>query len=110
MLLRGRCYDSGALLQAGLFVGAGRYGHLSVDKAGHKLCPVLLVGRFFNPVFKGAVIVDGNFRHISKQETKILHHKVLVVEKWTFYLSDMITACSQHVVLACWMDRVLSSQ
>ena len=90
----------GASLQVGPFVGASKYGCLSVDKAGHKLCPVLLVGRFFNPVLKGAVIIDGNFRHICKQETKILHHKVLVVEKWMSYLLDMTTACSQH--LLCW--------
>jgi hypothetical protein len=51
-----------------------------------------------NSIFEGAVVVDGDFRHIGKKKTEIFHNIVFVVEEWASYFSNIVTARSQHLL------------
>jgi hypothetical protein len=56
----------GASSRSWPFVRMSRYFCLPVDETSHELVPVLLMGRFLNPILEGAVIVNGDFRYVRK--------------------------------------------
>jgi hypothetical protein len=58
----------------------------------------LLIGGLTNPIFEGAVVVDGDFRYVGKKKMEIFHNIVFVMEEWATYSSNIVTACSQHLL------------
>ncbi len=59
---------SGALSRSWPFVRARREFCLPVNEAGYKLVLVLLLECFLNPVFWGAVVIDGDLRYVCEKE------------------------------------------
>ncbi len=58
----------------------------------------MLVGGLADPIFEGAVVIDGDFRYTGKKKTEIFHNIVFVVEEWASYLSNIVTAHSWHLL------------
>ncbi len=94
---------AGALSWLRPFVRADRNDSMSISKAHDQLVPVLLVCCFFYPVLEGAVLIDGNFRYVSKEEVKIFDNVVFVVKEAMSNLANSVETCGQH--LLCWPVR-----
>ena len=47
-----------------------------------------------------AVVVDGDFWYVGKEETQVSHDEVFVVEERASHSSNVVAACGQH--LLCW--------
>ena len=60
------------MLRGGIMISPivrpSRYHCLSIGKAVNKAVPILLVGCFPNPVLERAVVIDGDFWYIRKEE------------------------------------------
>jgi hypothetical protein len=69
-----------------------------ICEACKKVVPVLFVEGFVDPVFQGAVLINGNFRDIREEKAKILDNVILVVEERPPYTTDIVAACSQHLL------------
>jgi hypothetical protein len=80
------------------FCGTCGDGGLTICEACKKVVPVLFVEGFVDPVFEGAVLVNGNFRNIHKKETKILDDVILVVEKGAPNATNIVAARSHHLL------------
>ncbi len=51
-----------------------------------------------DPILEGAVVVDSNFRDVSKEKGKILDNIILVVKEGATNSANIITACSQYLL------------
>jgi hypothetical protein len=51
-----------------------------------------------DPILEGAIVINGDFRYVGKKKMEIFHNIVFVVEEWASYLSNIVTACSQHLL------------
>ncbi len=80
------------------FVRPNGYYRLSVCETVDKFIPILLVGCFLNPILDRAVVVDGDFRYVGKEETQVSHDEVFVVEKRSSHSSNVVAACGQHLL------------
>ena len=100
LVLRGGIVIPGASSGSWPFVRPNGYYSLSVGETVDKFIPILLVGCFFNPILERAVVVDGDFRYVGKEETQVSHDEVFVVEERASHLSNVVAARSQH--LLCW--------
>ena len=73
---------------------------MSVGETVDEFIPILLVGCFLDPILERAVVVDGDFRYVGKEETQVSHDEVFVVEERASHSSNVVAACGQH--LLCW--------
>ncbi len=51
-----------------------------------------------DPIFEGAIVVDSNYRDISKEKANNLDDIILVVKEGATNSANIITACSQHLL------------
>ena len=100
LVLRGGIVIPGASSWPWPVVRPSGYYRLSISETVDKFIPVLLVGCFLNPVLERAVVVDGDFRYVGKEETQVSHDEVFVVEERTSHSLSVVAACGQH--LLCW--------
>ncbi len=58
----------------------------------------MLIGGLKDQIVEGAVVINVDFRYVGKKKTEIFHSIAFVVEEWASYLSNIVTACSQHLL------------
>ncbi len=75
---------------------------MSIHETLNKLIPVLFVGGFFNPALERFKCINCDLRGIRKQELEVLHNKILVVEKGSSDLPNLVTVL--EVLLPTWFD------
>ncbi len=73
-------------------------GGLSVKWAHNQIIPVFLIKGFLDPILEGAVVVNSNFRDVSKEKANILDNIILVVKEGATNSANIITGCSQHLL------------
>ena len=76
----------------------GGDGSMSVRETCNKSIPILFVGCFFNPAFERSKCVDCDLWDIRKQESEVLHDKILFVEKGSSGLPNLVAARCQHLL------------
>jgi hypothetical protein len=98
LVLRGGIVIPGALSGSWPFVRLSGYYCLSVGETVDEFIPILLVGCFLDPILERAVVVDGDFRYVGKEETQVSHDEVFVVEERSSHSWNVVTACGQHLL------------
>ena len=78
--------------------GACGDGGLAICETCNEVVPVCFVECFVDPVFQGTILVNGDFRDICEKETKILYNIILVMEEGSPDTTDVVTACSHHLL------------
>jgi len=76
----------------------GRDGSTSVRETCNKLIPVLFMGCFFNPALERSVRINCDFQDIHNLNLDIFHDEVLVVEKGSSDLTNLVAAHRQHLL------------
>ncbi len=98
LVLRGGIVIPGGLSGSWPFVRPNGYYRLSVSETVDEFFPILLVGCFLDPILERAVVVNGDFRYVGKEETQVSHYEVFVVEKRSSHSLNVVTACGQHLL------------
>jgi len=65
---------------------------MSIHETCNKLSPVLFVRCFFNPALERSVHIYCDFRDVCKLKLEIFHDEVLVVEKGSSNLTNLVAA------------------
>ncbi len=78
--------------------GACGNGGLAVREACNEVVPVCFIKSFIDPVFEGAILVNGDFGNIGKEEAKIRYNEIFIVEEGTPDTTDIVAACSHHLL------------
>ena len=82
------------------FCRACRNGGLAVREACDEVVPVCFIKSFIEPILEGAILIDGDFGNIGKEEAEVLHDEILIVEEGTPHTTNVVAACGHH--LLCW--------
>ena len=69
-----------------------------VGQAIEEIVPIFFVKGFIDPVLEGTIVINSHFRDIRKKEAKILHYKVFVVKEGTSDTTNIVAACSHHLL------------
>ena len=81
--------------------GACGNGGLAVCETCNEVVSVFFIKSFIDPIFEGAILVNGDFGDIGEEESKVLYYEIFIVKEGTPNTTDIVAACSHH--LLGWM-------